>query len=637
MSKTIKLTTARALIRFINNQYINVDGKEEKFVEGLFNIFGHGNVLGIGQALQEEENTLNLIQGKNEQAMALAAIGYAKQMNRKKIFACTSSVGPGAANFVTAAATALANNIPVLFLPGETFSTRQPDPVLQQFEQEHDLTLTTNDALRPVSRFWDRITRPEQLMSSLVKAFEILTNPEKAGPVTICLAQDVEGEAYDYPVEFFEKRVHYVERRIPTESEIKRATKTIKEAKRPVILIGGGAKYSDARLELEKLSLQCNIPLVETHAGKSTILYNFENYLGGNGILGTSAANKVVQSADLIIGLGSRYTDFTSCSKTQFKNAKKFLNVNLSRMQSYKYDAVSVVADVKVFLQKILPTLEDYKTSYAKDELKLLKEEWYKERDRLKNITYTKDNFKPEIDGHFTQEIFEDYVKTLGTELTQAAVVATLNDEIKDSGVMVAAAGSIPGDVHKLWDSYGYNVYNMEYGYSCMGYEINGALGVKIAEPNREVYALVGDGSFNMLHSELLTSLQYGYKINVVVLDNSGFGCINNLQMSNGSDTFYCEFRDKDNKILNVDYAKVASGYGVETFKVTTLDELKEALEAAKKSEKSTLIDIKVLPKTMTGGYGSWWNVGVSSVSEKQKVLDAYNNKEEVLKEARKY
>lgn len=635
MVKTVKLTVAKALIRFINNQYINVDGKEEKFVEGLFNIFGHGNVLGIGQALQEEEHTLTLIQGKNEQAMALAAIGYAKQKERKKIFACTSSVGPGAANFVTAAATALANNIPVLFLPGETFATRQPDPVLQQFEQEHDLTLTTNDALRPVSRFWDRITRPEQIMSSLIKAFEILTNQEKAGPVTLCLSQDVAGESYDFPEDFFQKRVHYIERREPTAGEIERAKKVIFESQRPVILVGGGAKYSNAREELEKLSLQCNIPLVETHAGKSTILYDFENYLGGNGILGTSAANTIVQKADLVIGLGTRYTDFTSCSKTQFKNAKQFLNVNLSRMQTYKYNATSVVADVKVFLQQLTPELKDYKTSYD-SEIKELKDAWYEERNRLANIEY-QEGFIPEIAGHFTQEVFDEYVESLGTKLAQSTVVAALNDNIKGSGVMVAAAGSIPGDVHKLWDSYDYNTYHMEYGYSCMGYEINGALGVKIAEPDKEVYALVGDGSFNMLHSELLTSLQYGYKINVLLLDNSGFGCINNLQMSNGSDSFYCEFRDKDNKVLNVDYATVAKGYGAEVFKVTTLEELYDALEKAKQSEKSTVLDIKVLPKTMTAGYDSWWNIGVSSSSNKQEVVDAYNEKEAVLKTARKY
>lgn len=633
---TIRLTTSQAIIRFINNQYISFDNKEEQFVEGIFNIFGHGNVLGLGQALQDEKHNLKVYQGKNEQGMALAAVGYAKQMKRRKIFAVTSSVGPGAANFVTAAGTALANNIPVLFLPGETFASRQPDPVLQQFEQEHDLTLTTNDSLRPVSKFWDRITRPEQVMSSLIKAFEILTNQEKTGPVTICLAQDVEGESYDYPEEFFKKRVHYIDRQKPTTREVLSAKEAIKAAKRPVILVGGGAKYSEAREELEKLSLQCDIPLVETHAGKSTLLYNFKNYLGGNGILGTTAANKIVQSADLVIGLGTRYTDFTTCSKTQFKNEAKFLNVNLSRMQTYKLDAVSVVADIKEFLKEVTPELEDYKTSYG-NELEVVKEEWEVERKRLAELKFSRENFKAEIDGHFTQEIFNDYADKLGTELTQSSVIANLNDLIGDTGVMVAAAGSIPGDVQKLWNSYSLNSYNMEYGYSCMGYEVNGALGVKIAEPNREVYALVGDGSFNMLHSELLTSLQYGYKINVILLDNSGFGCINNLQMGNGSDTYFCEFRDKDNNIMNVDYATVAKGYGANTYKVTTLEELKAALEESRKSDKSTLIDIKVLPKTMTAGYNTWWNIGVSSVSNSEKVLKAYNDKEEKLSKARKY
>ncbi|MDO4814684.1 MAG: 3D-(3,5/4)-trihydroxycyclohexane-1,2-dione acylhydrolase (decyclizing) [Gemella sp.] len=632
---TIRLTAAQALIRFIENQYISFDGKEDKFVEGIFSIFGHGNVLGIGQALQDEEYTLKIYQGKNEQAMALAAMGFAKQKKRRKIMACTSSVGPGAANFVTAAATALANNIPLLLIPGETFASRQPDPVLQQFEQEHDLTLTTNDTLRPVSRFWDRITRPEQLMSSLIKAFEILTNPERTGPVTICISQDVEGEAYDYPVEFFKKRVHYVDRKRASERELEDAEKLIRESKRPVLLVGGGAKYSEAREELEKISLEYNIPLVETHAGKSTLLHDFKNYLGGNGILGTSSANKVVQSADLVIGLGTRYTDFTTGSKTQFSNNAKFLNVNLSRMQTYKLDALAVVADIKEFLKEITPRLSGYKTSYT--ELEDLKKEWLEERERLATVEFSEEGFKAEVDGHFDQEIFNEYVDSLGTKLTQSSVIANLNDLIGDTGVMVAAAGSIPGDVQKLWNSYSLNSYNMEYGYSCMGYEVNGALGVKMAEPDREVYALTGDGSFNMLHSELLTSIQYGYKINVILLDNSGFGCINNLQMENGSDTFYCEFRDKDNKVMNVDYATVAKGYGANTYKVTTLEELKNALEESRKSDKSTLIDIKVLPKTMTTGYNTWWNVGVSSNSNKKEVLEAYNRKEEKLSTARKY
>lgn len=634
---TIKLTTAQALIRFLDNQYISIDGEEIKFVEGIFNIFGHGNVLGIGQALQDEEHSLKVYQGKNEQGMALAAIGFAKQKKRKQIFACTSSVGPGAANFVTAAGVAIANNIPVLLLPGETFATRQPDPVLQQFEREDDLTLTTNDTLRAVSKFWDRITRPEQIMSSLLRAFETLTNPATTGPVTICLAQDVEGESYDYPEEFFVKRVHYVDRRKPSIREVLQSINVIQNSKRPVILVGGGAKYSEATDQLLAVSTKYNIPLVETHAGKSTILSDFKNYLGGNGILGTSAANEVVQNADLIIGLGTRYTDFTTCSKSQFKNAQKFINVNLSRMQSYKFDGVSIVADIREYLLELLDNLEDYTTDYSNNYLHELKEKWNIERNRLANISFDKENFKAEIDGHFSQDIFNEYVNNLKTELPQSNVIVALNDSIDKDAIMVAAAGSIPGDVQKLWNSYSYNSYNLEYGYSCMGYEINGALGVKMAEPSREVYALLGDGSFNMLHSELLTSIQYGYKINVILLDNSGFGCINNLQMGNGSDSYFCEFRDKNNQIMNVDYAKVAEGYGADVYRVNNISELKIALEKSKKSEKSTLIDIKVLPKTMTRGYDSWWNIGVSSTSNKQEVLDAYNAKENKLKEARKY
>ncbi|WP_218925347.1 MULTISPECIES: 3D-(3,5/4)-trihydroxycyclohexane-1,2-dione acylhydrolase (decyclizing) [unclassified Gemella] len=634
---TIKLTTAQALIRFLDNQYINIDGEEIKFVEGIFNIFGHGNVLGIGQALQDEQHSLKVYQGKNEQGMALAAIGFAKQRKRKQIFACTSSVGPGAANFVTAAGVAISNNIPVLLLPGETFATRQPDPVLQQFEREDDLTLTTNDTLRAVSKFWDRITRPEQIMSSLLRAFEILTNPATTGPVTICLSQDVEGESYDYPEEFFVKRIHYVDRRKPSIREVKHSIDVIKDAKLPVILVGGGAKYSEATEQLIAVSKKYNIPLVETHAGKSTILYNFENYLGGNGILGTSCANEVVQSADLIIGLGTRYTDFTTCSKTQFKNAKKFINVNLSRMQSYKFDGVSIVADIKEYLTELLANLENYTTEYSDNYFEEIKEKWNVERERLASISFNRENFTPEIEGHFDQNILNEYADDLNTNLPQSNVIVALNDLIDKDSIMVAAAGSIPGDVQKLWNSYSYNSYNLEYGYSCMGYEVNGALGAKIAEPNREVYALLGDGSFNMLHSELLTSLQYGYKVNVVLLDNSGFGCINNLQMGNGSDSYFCEFRDKNNQIMNVDYAKVAEGYGAEVYRVTNLVELKDAIEQSKKSEKSTLIDIKVLPKTMTRGYDSWWNIGVSSISNKQEVLDAYNDKENKLKEARKY
>ncbi|WP_099221770.1 3D-(3,5/4)-trihydroxycyclohexane-1,2-dione acylhydrolase (decyclizing) [Listeria costaricensis] len=635
--KTIRLTTAQALVKFLNQQYIEIDGEETPFVEGVFAIFGHGNVVGIGQALEEHQGHLKVFQGKNEQGMAHAAIGFAKQNNRKKIFACTASAGPGSANFVTAAGTALANNIPVLFLPADTFATRQPDPVLQQLEHEYSADVSTNDALRPVSRYWDRIERPEQLMSALLRAFEVMTDPATAGPATICIAQDTEGEAYDYPEDFFKKRVHYVNRRIPTEREMSGAVETIKASKRPVIIVGGGARYSGAREELIAISEKYNIPLVETHAGKSTVECTFPNNLGGNGILGTLASNKAIKAADLIIGIGTRYTDFTTSSKTAFNyETTKFLNINVSRPQAYKFDAFQVVGDAKVTLQALIPALEGYQTSYG-NELKALKAEWYVERDRLANIKFTRENFDPEIKDQFDQATLNEYADALRTEFTQTEALVTINDVVAEDSIALTSAGSLPGDLQRLWDPKVADTYHLEYGYSCMGYEINGALGAKIAEPDKEVYSMVGDGSFNMLHSELLTSLQYGYKINIMLFDNSGFGCINNLQMENGSDSFYCEFRDQNNQIMNVDYAKIAEGYGAKVFRANNKEELIAALEAAKKETRTTLIEMKVLPKTMTDGYLGWWNVGVSEVSGKAGIQKAFADKQEMLKKARKF
>lgn len=635
--KKIRLTTAQALVKFLNQQYISVDGVEKPFVEGVFNIFGHGNVLGIGQALEQDAGRLKVIQGKNEQGMALAAVAYAKQKLRQSIYAVTTSVGPGSANLVTAAATAMANNIPVLFLPGDTFATRQPDPVLQQIEQEHSLAITTNDALKPVSRYFDRITRPEQLMSSLIRAFEVLTNPATAGPVTIAIAQDVEGEAYDYDAAFFQKRVHYLDRKEPVQREIDGAVKLIKESKRPVILVGGGAKYSQARDILVQLSEKHNIPLVETQAGKSTVESQFKNNLGGVGITGTLAANKVAKTADLIIGVGTRYTDFATSSKTAFDwDNAKFLNINVSRFQAYKLDAFPVVADAKVTLEKLASLLEGYETTYG-DEIQQLKEEWNAERDRLSKVTFSRENFVPEIKDQFTQEVLNEYADALNTELAQTTALIAVNETIASDSVIITSAGSLPGDVQRIWNPTVENTYNVEYGYSCMGYEINGALGAKLAEPDKEVYSLVGDGSFHMLHSELVTAIQYGHKINIVLFDNSGYGCINNLQMEHGSRSYFTEFRTHDNQILNIDFAKVAEGYGAKTYRVNTVEQLKEALEDAKKQTVSTLIDIKVLPKTMTDGYESWWNVGVAEVSESESVQEAYKVKAAIREKARQY
>ena len=634
---TIRLTTAQALLKFLNQQYIHVDGEETPFVEGMFNIFGHGNVLGIGQALEQDPGHLKVYQGKNEQGMAHAAIAYSREMLRRKIYAVTTSAGPGSANLIAAAGTAFANNIPVLLLPADTFATRQPDPVLQQLEHEHSTAVTTNEAFMAVSRYWDRVTRPEQLMSALIRAFEVMTDPGKAGPATICIAQDVEGEAFDYDERFFEKRVHYLDRKPAVERELQGTVERIKASKKPMIIVGGGARYSGARDILKQISEKHNIPLVETQAGKSTVEVSFPNNLGGLGILGTAAANKAARETDLVIGIGTRYTDFTTSSKTQFDfEQTSFLNINVSRLQAYKLDGFQVVADAKTALEQLAPLLEGYETEFG-DTFRDWKSEWLQERDRLANVTFERENFSPEIKHQFSQEVLNEYADVLGTEFTQTAALVAANETVAPDSVVVGSAGSLPGDLQRLWHSDVPNTYHLEYGYSCMGYEVAGALGAKLAHPDREVYAAVGDGSFLLLHTELVTALQYDKKINILLFDNSGYGCINNLQMENGSGSYFCEFRTHDNKIMNIDYAKVAEAYGAKSYKANTVEELKAALEDAKKQSVSTLIDMKVLPKTMSDGYDGWWNVGVAEVSESESVQQAYAARAEKLETAKTY
>ncbi|MDQ0856575.1 3D-(3,5/4)-trihydroxycyclohexane-1,2-dione acylhydrolase (decyclizing) [Bacillus sp. V2I10] len=635
--KTIRLTTAQALIKFLNQQYIHVDGEEYPFVEGMFNIFGHGNVLGIGQALEQDAGHLKVYQGKNEQGMAHAAIAYSREMLRRKIYAVTTSAGPGSANLIAAAGTAFANNIPVLLLPADTFATRQPDPVLQQLEHEHSTAITTNEAFMAVSRYWDRVTRPEQLMSALIRAFEVMTDPAKSGPATICIAQDVEGEAFDYDERFFDKRVHYLDRKPAVERELQGAAERIKESKKPVIIVGGGARYSGARDILKQISEKHNIPLVETQAGKSTVEVSFENNLGGLGILGTAAANKVARDTDLVIGIGTRYTDFTTSSKTQFDfEQTSFLNINVSRLQAYKLDGFQVVADAKTALEQLAPLLEGYETEFG-ETFRGWKSEWLQERDRLANVAFQRENFSPEIKNQFSQEVLNEYADVLQTEFAQSAALVTINETVAPDSVVIGSAGSLPGDLQRLWHSDVPNTYHLEYGYSCMGYEVAGALGAKLAHPDREVYAAVGDGSFLLLHTELVTALQYDKKINILLFDNSGYGCINNLQMENGSGSYFCEFRTHDNQIMNIDYAKVAEAYGAKSYKANTVEELKAALEDAKGQSVSTLIDMKVLPKTMSNGYDGWWNVGVAEVSESESVQKAYAARAKKLETVKTY
>ncbi|MGE6504062.1 3D-(3,5/4)-trihydroxycyclohexane-1,2-dione acylhydrolase (decyclizing) [Bacillus wiedmannii] len=643
--QTVRMTTAQALVKFLNQQYVEFDGKQQKFIKGIFTIFGHGNVVGLGQALEEDAGELEVYQGRNEQGMANAAMAFAKQKHRKQIMACTSSVGPGSANMITSAATASANNIPVLLLPGDVFATRQPDPVLQQIEQTHDLSISTNDAFRAVSKYWDRINRPEQLMTAMIQAMRVLTNPADTGAVTICLPQDVQGEAWDFPTYFFQKRVHRIERRLPNKASLADAVEMIKRKKKPIMICGGGVRYAEAAEELKQFAEAFRIPFGETQAGKSAIESNHPFNLGGIGVTGNLAANTIAKEADLVIGIGTRFTDFTTASKQLFQNEEvEFLNINISEFHANKLDALKVIADAKEALLALIDELRaiEYQSSYTV-EIDDAKEAWETELARLHNIRFTGQGFKPEVEGHFDENLNE-YVDALGTQLTQTAVIGQMNTLLDEDAIIVGAAGSLPGDLQRMWAARKPNTYHMEYGYSCMGYEVAGALGAKLAEPSKEVYAMVGDGSYQMLHSELVTSLQENKKINVLLFDNSGFGCINNLQMGNGMGSFGTEFRYRNQEtrklngaIMKIDFAASAAGYGVKTYRVTSIEQLRGALKDAKKQTVSTLIDIKVLPKTMTNGYDSWWHVGVAEVSNSPSVQASYESKVSNLQQARSY
>lgn len=644
--KTVKMTVGQAVVKFLNNQYVEFDGKIEPFVDGIFTILGHGNVVGLGQALDEDPGRLKVYQGRNEQGMAHACISYAKQKNRRRIIACTSSVGPGAANFVTAAATASVNNIPLLLFPSDTFATRQPDPVLQQVEQSYDLSLSTNDVFKPVARYWDRVVRPEQLMSAMINAMRTLTDTANTGAVVICLPQDVQGESYAFPEEFFKKRVHGIPRRIADAVELDKALALIKNSKHPLLISGGGVRYSESGATVQAFCEEFMIPYAETQAGKSATKYSCPMNMGGMGVSGALAANTLAEKADLVLAVGSRLNDFVTGSKELFRNKEvKFVTINTSEFDSEKLDASRVVGDAKINLEEIGEKLRKthYKSSYSQGELKALKDEWEAERQAVCSVQYTENEFVPVVPS-WTQEILDDFIRDIGGTITESNGVGILREVLDPDAIVVAAAGSLPGDLGRLWTAEVKDTYNMEYGYSCMGYEIAGALGSKLAEPDREVYALLGDGSFLMLNSEITTAIQENAKINVVVFDNAAFGCINNLQMGNGVGSMATEMRYRneetgktDGKYINIDFAKVGEGYGMKTYSVKTPAELEAALKDAKLQTQSVLIDAKVLPKTMAEGYKSWWHVGVASTSKSEKVQQAFENKEKYLKNARQY
>ena len=641
--KTIRLTMAQALVRFLENQFVAYDDIEQPFVRGVFMLPGHGNVVGLGQALAQERRRLEVYQGKNEQGQAHVAVAFAKHMKRKQIMAVTSSVGPGAANMVTAAATATANNIPILILPGDVYACRQPDPVLQQIEQTNDLSISTNDAFRPVCRYFDRIVRPEQLMSAMLNAFRVLTDPADTGAVCIALPQDVEGEAYDYPETFFAKRVWQIERRPATEIAIRKAAEVIRGAKKPMLICGGGVRYSEAHAAFKRFAEAYGIPFGETQAGRSAIEWDHPLNLGGLGVTGCSAANEIAKEADCVIGVGTRYTDFTTSSKWLFREDAKFVNINVSEFQAYKMDATPVIADARDALEKLETALTGYKTGYH-GEIERAIEGWKKEYDRLAGVEFG-EGYVPEINDANAHSAF-DYAKDMDASLTQTRVLAAINRLIAPDASVIAAAGSLPGCMQRMWRAKTPDTYNMEYGYSCMGYEISGALGVKFAiGDEKEVYAMVGDGSFIMLHSELVTAIQEHKKINICLFDNESFGCINNLQNGQGNASLCTELRYRnpetgrhDGKFMNVDFAAIARAYGAVGYSIRTMDELEKAIEESKGiHDVPVLFDIKVLPKSMTDGYGSWWRVGSAEVSELESNRAAYQDHLNHVKDARKY
>ena len=643
MVKTVRMTVAQAIVKFLDNQYVSMDGKETKFVEGFFTIFGHGIAVGLGEALDSNPGNLRVLQGRNEQGMCHVATAFAKQSNRRRIIPCASSVGPGAANMVTACATATVNNIPLLVFPADTFASRQPDPVLQQLEQSNSLATTTNDAFKPVCKYWDRITRPEMIMTALINAMRVLTDPAETGACCIGLCQDVEGESYDFPEYFFEKRVHRITRPVAVEEELEDIAEIIAGAKKPLVIVGGGVRFSEAGEVVEQFCEEFKIPFGESQGGKSACKSSHPYCLGGIGVTGTYASNVIAKDADVVIAIGSRLSDFTTSSKWLFKDENvKFVTINNSRYHAYKMDAVKAVGDAKATVTALSEKLRarGYVSAYA-GEIEEAKGAWDKEMARLGAIEYTGDDFEPMIKARDPRTIPE-FVKLTDGKITQTAALAAIRRVIDEDATIITAGGSLPSCMQRVWTTDKRGGYHAEYGYSCMGYEVAATLGVKFAEPDNEVYCVVGDSSFQMLHSEIMTIMQERKKVNILVFDNCGFGCINNLEMNHGIGSLATEFRYTDGKkpcgdLIPVDYAKVAEGYGLKSYTCKTIAELEAALEDAKKQEIACLFDLKVIPKTMTDGYESWWNVGLADASEKESVRAAWEGVKTGREAARDY
>ena len=615
---TIRMTAAQAIIQFLKNQYIRRDGKESQFFAGMLGIFGHGNVAGIGQALQQNPDFPYFLV-RNEQSAVHLACGFTKMKNRLQTFACTSSIGPGATNMITGAALATINRLPVLLLPGDIFARRNVAPVLQQLESPSTQDISVNDAFKPVSRYWDRIYRPEQLITSLPEVMRALTSPAETGAVTLALPQDVQAEAFDFPEELFARRVWHASRRTSDRFLFSQAVDAIRASRHPLIVAGGGVLYSEASEALANFVEQTGIPVGETQAGKGSLPYNHPQNLGAIGATGTLAANRIARDADLIIGVGTRYSDFTTASKTAFQNPDvRFININVAEFDSFKHSAIPVTADARLTLEELSESLKDYKVdSEYQSQISDLKEQWEREVDRLFRL-----NNQPLP--------------------AQSEVIGAIWESAQPQDVLVSAAGSHPGDLHKLWRTRQPNTYHMEYGYSCMGYEIPGAMGVKLADPSREVYAFVGDGTYLMMPSEIVTAVQEDIKIIIVLVNNHGFASIGGLSQSLGSGGFGTRFRVRDSKsgqldgeYLPVDFAANARSLGAHAINTHTIEEFRQALQEARSTPKTTVIVVETERDVRVPGYESWWDVAVAETSTIEAVNQARKEYEEAMKKER--
>lgn len=612
MPGRVKLTMAQALVRFLAAQHVERDGVEHRFFEGCFGIFGHGNLTGVGQALAQNPELLTYYQARNEQGMVHIAAGFAKMRNRLATLACTTSIGPGATNMVTGAAAATVNRVPVLLLPGDIFASRRPDPVLQQLETPWQGDLSVNDCFQPVSRYWDRIQRPEQLVPAALAAMRVLTSQADTGAVVLALPQDVQTEAFEYPAEFFERRTWHVGRPLPDTAALDRAAAWIRGAKRPLIIAGGGVIYSEATEALRRIVARTGIPVGETQAGKGSLPFDHVGALGGFGVTGTLAANRIAAEADVVIGVGTRYSDFTTASKTAFQNPNvRFINVNIAEVDSHKLAGLPLTGDARAALEALDAHLEGWTVSQEyRRECDRLRAEWDTEVSRLYNL------------GH-------------GPMAAQSEVLGAVNELSSPRDVVVCAAGSMPGDLHKLWRTRDAKGYHVEYGYSTMGYEIAGGLGVKLADPKREVYVMVGDGSYLMMAQEIVTSIQERLKLTVVLVDNEGFASIGGLSRSKGTAGFGTRYRYRshgslgddvshnDGEPLPVDLALNAEGLGAHVIRARNVEELRDALVAAKRIDRTVVIHVPVDRYEGVPSYESWWDVPVAEVAESADVNKA--------------